>query len=70
MLNLFSLAKQLFSSNSRPQEMDDRSDDPLSHPALQRMTLEQLADLPFDRTPPTARCSSPRAAERVPSCQT
>jgi hypothetical protein len=26
--------------------------DPLSHPALQRMTLEQLADLPFDRGSP------------------
>ena len=24
--------------------------DPLSHPALQRMTLTELADLPFDRT--------------------
>ncbi len=23
--------------------------DPLSHPDLQRMTLEQLADLPFER---------------------
>jgi hypothetical protein len=26
-------------------------DDPLSHPALQRMSLEELADLPFDRGP-------------------
>jgi len=25
--------------------------DPLSHPALQRMTLEELADLPFEREP-------------------
>ena len=25
--------------------------DPLSHPALRNMTLTELADLPFDRTP-------------------
>ncbi len=24
--------------------------DPLSHPAVQKMTLRELADLPFDRT--------------------
>ncbi len=34
------------------QELDRRAgySDPLSHPALQKMTLRELADLPFDRT--------------------
>ena len=31
--------------------------DPLSHPILQRMSLEQLADLPFDR----GACHEPAA---------
>ena len=26
-------------------------EDPLAHPALQRMSLEELADLPFERGP-------------------
>jgi hypothetical protein len=28
---------------------EERERDPLSHPSLQRMSLEQLADLPFER---------------------
>jgi hypothetical protein len=59
MLNLLVLAKQLLTARSRLRNVDDWIDDPLSHPALQRMTLEQLADLPFDRGPTaTERYSS------------
>jgi hypothetical protein len=49
MLNLLALAKQLLTARSRLRDVDAWIDDPLSHPTLQRMTLEQLADLPFDR---------------------
>jgi hypothetical protein len=39
---------------------DEWSKDPLSHPALRNMTLEQLADLPFERgNPPASRRTSP-----------
>jgi hypothetical protein len=59
MLNLLALAKQLLTARSRLRDVDDWIDDPLSHPTLQRMTLEQLADLPFDRGPAaTERYSS------------
>ncbi|WP_262270240.1 hypothetical protein [Microvirga yunnanensis] len=54
MLNLFRLAEQLLRACAAAQDPGDCSDDPLSHPALRRITLEQLADLPFDRAPPPA----------------
>jgi len=63
MLNLLALVERLarlpkFLEEPSGWEMEwDR--DPLSHPDLQRMTLEQLADLPFDRgTPPGSQKSS------------
>jgi hypothetical protein len=56
MLNLPAIVKQLFSGQS--QGKDEWIDDPLSHPALQRMTLEHLADLPFDRGTPADRRTS------------
>ena len=34
-------------------------EDPLSHPALQRMSLEELADLPFERGPCPAQPAAP-----------
>jgi len=34
--------------------------DPLAHPALQRMSLDELADLPFEREP----CPVPPLADR------
>jgi hypothetical protein len=56
MVNLFTFAKRLLGDCSRRQDLDDCSDDPLSHPALQRMTPEQLADLPFDRGRASVEC--------------
>jgi hypothetical protein len=64
MLNLFTLARQFFNSHPWPQDVDDCSDDPLSHPALQRMTLEQLADLPFDRGPASMESCSTHSVKR------
>ncbi len=57
MTNLFTWLRRL--KNSWQTDGDDaacreRARDPLSHPALQRMTLEELADLPFDRGHPAA----------------
>jgi len=34
-------------------------EDPLAHPALQRMSLEELADLPFERGPCPAQPAAP-----------
>ena len=42
----------------------ERAGDPLSHPALQRMTLEELADLPLDRGSPAA-CPAPTVARSI-----
>jgi hypothetical protein len=56
MANLFTFAKRLLGDCSRLQDLDDCSDDPLSHPALQRMPPEQLADLPFDRGRASVEC--------------
>lgn len=57
MTNLFTWLRRL--KDSWRTDWDDaacreRAGDPLSHPALQRMTLEELADLPFDRRRPAA----------------
>jgi hypothetical protein len=57
MTNLFTWLRRL--KDSWQADWDDaacreRARDPLSHPALQRMTLEELADLPFDRRCPAA----------------
>jgi hypothetical protein len=55
MLNFIPFLKTLMQRPGRYRARgDDGSDkeweyDPLSHPALERMTLEELADLPFDR---------------------
>jgi hypothetical protein len=38
--------------------------DPLAHPALRRMSLEALADLPFERRPEPARRESGTAARQ------
>jgi len=65
MLNLFAIARQFFDGHSRPQDLPDCSDDPLSHPALQRMSLEQLADLPFDRGPVFPECRPAYDEERA-----
>jgi hypothetical protein len=67
MLNLFTLAKQLFSGLSPAPDVGDCSIDPLSHPVVQRMTLEQLADLPFDRGPTSVGCCSAHAQEQAVS---
>lgn len=62
MLNLHTLIGRLRHSKSRLLDNSRQcarpwAEDPLSHPALRNMTLEQLADLPFDRghgaTPPS-----------------
>ncbi len=55
MLNLHTISRILLRFFSAPAESStlDRDEewerDPLSHPAVQRMSLEQVADLPFDR---------------------
>jgi hypothetical protein len=67
MLNLLALAKQLLTARSRLRDVDDWIDEPLSHPALQRMTLEQLADLPFDRGPTATECCSSTSQDRLSS---
>ena len=58
----------LFARPEGRQELDRRTgnSDPLSHPALQKMTLRELADLPFDRTQIAGRAeqdSDRRAAQ-------
>jgi hypothetical protein len=67
MLNLLALAKQLLTARSRLRDVDAWIDDPLSHPALQRMTLEQLADLPFDRGPTATERYSSTSQDRLSS---
>jgi hypothetical protein len=67
MLNFFTSAKRLLGGCSRLQEVADCSDDPLSHPALLRMTLEQLADLPFDRGIRSEECGSIRTERSASS---
>jgi len=70
MLNLLALIERLTRLPSFLEEPSCRESewerDPLSHPDLQRMTLEQLADLPFDRGPPPTglgdTCGNPPSA--------
>jgi len=47
------------SEKARECRRETWAEDPLSHPALRNMTLEQLADLPFERgsAPTTSRRS-------------
>ena len=61
MLNLISCLKHRLLSLIRDDGggREAWEDDPLSHPVLQGMSLEQLADLPFDRGPDRARSAIP-----------
>lgn len=57
MLNLRKLLERLARSLEPKDPLSWKQEweaDPLSHPDLQRMTLEQLADLPFERRIPLA----------------
>jgi hypothetical protein len=52
MLNMISILRQMLhrpSQEARGSLGIAWEDDPLAHPALRRMSLEELADLPFDR---------------------
>jgi len=65
MMNLMSWLNRLVHTRTMKWEAEarlERERDPLSHPALQRMSLEQLADLPLERGEPPdqhagGRCS-------------
>jgi phenylpropionate dioxygenase-like ring-hydroxylating dioxygenase large terminal subunit len=67
MVNLFTFAKRLLGDWSRLQDLDDCSDGPLSHPALQRITPEQLADLPFGRGRASVECGHTPTGRSVAS---
>lgn len=50
MINLFHFFKRLFATPAATGA-GDWQQDPLTHPALRRMSPRALADLPFDRGP-------------------
>jgi hypothetical protein len=69
MMNFRSWLKQRLHRRSTDWEVVAQLElarDPLSHPALQQMSLEQLADLPFERGIATPRSASIAAAGPEP----
>lgn len=44
------MIRHVFRTPKRPRTLDTGAcDDPFSHPAIRRMSLRELADLPFER---------------------
>jgi|GEM_PF-3085994 len=68
MLNLIQLLRQVLHDvvlATPARDAGAHPDDPFAHPALGRMTLRELADLPFPRPHPTQAARPADAPKRA-----